>query len=65
MAGRDQALPDLEGRGALDGPRSYITRERGWRADDELRDLPVPESLRQVFRDWADNRVNFVEFLAE
>ncbi len=64
MAGRDQALPDLEGRGALDDLRSYITQRTGG-ADYELRDLPVPESLRQVFRDWADNRVNFVEFLAE
>jgi hypothetical protein len=28
---------------------------------DELPDLPVPAQFRQVFRDWAEGRVNFVE----
>jgi hypothetical protein len=25
-----------------------------------LPDLPVPEEFRQVFRDWAEGKVNFV-----
>jgi len=30
--------------------------------DSALPDLPVPTEFRQLFRDWAGGRVNFVEF---
>ena len=30
-----------------------------------LPDLPVPKAFRQVFRDWAEGRVNFVAILKE
>ena len=26
-----------------------------------LPDLPVPEEFKQVFRDWAEGKVNFTE----
>lgn len=42
----------------------YITR-RLTRQDDELPDLPVPSPFRQVFLDWAEGRVDFVEFVDE
>jgi len=38
----------------------YIARRWGIDANGELADLPVPEGFRQLFRDWADNKVNFV-----
>jgi NACHT domain len=40
----------------------YITRRLTHDAD-ELPDLPVPAQFRQVFRDWAEGRVDFVEFV--
>ena len=44
--------------------RRYI-RCRLTHDTDELPDLPVPVRFRQTFRDWAEGRVNFVEFLEE
>jgi hypothetical protein len=29
-------------------------------ADAKLPDLPVPERFRQLFRDWADGKVDFM-----
>ncbi len=31
----------------------------------EKEDLPVPMEFRQVFREWAEERVSFVEFIDE
>jgi hypothetical protein len=42
----------------------YITR-RLTRQADELPDLPVPFQFRQAFLEWAENRVNFVDFIDE
>jgi len=57
-----RALPD-EGPQKL-GPLSdlypYIARRWGAEPENELPELPVPEEFRQVFRDWADGKVNFV-----
>jgi hypothetical protein len=38
---------------------------RGQLALTLLPDLPVPTGLRQVFRDWAEGRVDFVEHRGE
>jgi hypothetical protein len=45
--------------GPLSDLYSYIARRWGIGANGELADLPVPERFRQLFRDWADNKVNF------
>jgi hypothetical protein len=42
----------------------YIIR-RSTPGHDELPDLPVPTQFRQLFRDWAQRRVNFVEIREE
>jgi hypothetical protein len=39
---------------------SYLKRRRGDDPDTDLVDLPIPEEFRQVFRDWAEGRINFV-----
>jgi hypothetical protein len=46
-----------------DPPRlfRYLSRRTSG-ADYELEDLPVPDKFKQLFRDWAEGRVNFVEF---
>ena len=46
--------------GPLSDLYPYIAHRWGIGANDELADLPVPERFRQLFRDWADNKVNFV-----
>jgi hypothetical protein len=58
-------ITELPGKGQEQfGPLSdlspYIARRWGIGANGELADLPVPERFRQLFRDWADNKVNFV-----
>ena len=42
----------------------YLATRRT-RAKEGLPDLPVPEQFRQVFRGWAEGRVDFVEFVDE
>ena len=37
----------------------YIECRLGIEAVRPLRDLPVPDEFKQVFRDWAEKRVNF------
>ena len=48
------------GHGSTRALARYIARRAGVEAG-ELPDLPVPAEFRHVFRDWAANRVNFVE----
>lgn len=38
----------------------YMRRRCGLESDDELPELPVPERFQRLFRDWADNKVDFV-----
>lgn len=33
----------------------------GWDGERPWADLPMPSQFRQIFRDWADRKVNFVE----
>ena len=47
--------------GPLCGILPYLERRSGGGPDAGLPDLPVPEEFRQVFRDWAEGRVNFTE----
>jgi hypothetical protein len=42
----------------LENLDSYIERRNGGLND--LPEVPVPEEFRQVFRDWAEGKVNFV-----
>jgi hypothetical protein len=44
--------------GPLSDLYPYIARRWGIGANDELADLPVAERFQQLFRDWADNKVN-------
>jgi hypothetical protein len=46
--------------GPLSGLHAYILRRWELPTDEELRDLPVPDNFRPVFRDWAARRVDFV-----
>lgn len=39
----------------------YLKRRVYGAPDAEFPDLPVPEEFRQVFRDWAEGRVDFTE----
>jgi hypothetical protein len=45
--------------GPLSDLYPYIARRR-LKRDNQLPELPVPEGFRQVFRDWADGKVDFV-----
>jgi NACHT domain len=54
--------PELTGLAGL--LYRYVVR-RATGMPDNLPDLPVPERFRQVFRDWAEGRVDFVEVLEE
>jgi len=40
----------------------YLARRRE-QGSDGLPDLPVPAEFRQLFRDWAEGQVSFVEFV--
>jgi hypothetical protein len=51
--------PELPGLSGL--LYRHAARRANWEAEP-LPDLPVPEQFRQLFRDWAEGRVNFVEF---
>jgi len=50
--------PDLE------SPLAQYLNRRLIPAADELPDLPIPTEFRKIFRDWAEGRIDFVEFLA-
>jgi hypothetical protein len=56
------ALPDGE-PDTLMGPLSdlhpYIARRLGDGSDDELSELPIPVEFQQLFRDWANGKVDF------
>lgn len=54
-------LPKRDGWqfGPLSDLYPYIARRQRIDPDNELPDLPVPEKFRKIFRDWADNKVNF------
>jgi hypothetical protein len=58
--------PDISMRTAEPTEDNILDRYLATRlaqATEELPDLPVPEQFRQVFRDWAAGRVDFVEFV--
>ena len=38
----------------------YIARRWGAGETGTLPDLPVPDALKRAFRDWAENKINFV-----
>jgi hypothetical protein len=46
--------------GPISGLYGYIERRLAGEPGPPLPDLPVPEEFRQVFRDWAEGKVNFV-----
>ncbi len=62
-------IPTLPGRKDLEEPDPgsmrplvwYIARRLGGHTA-ELPDLPVPTEFGQLLRDWADGRIDFVEF---
>ncbi len=59
---KSRMLPD-EGPqrfGPLNDLYPYIARRWGSAPYATLPDLPVPGDLQQAFRDWADNKANFV-----
>lgn len=39
---------------------AYMTRRNAPGSRTPLPDLPVPEEFKQVFRDWAEGKVNFI-----
>ena len=50
---------------AEDDILNRYVRSRLVETAQELTDLPVPTQFRQLFRDWAEGRVDFVEFVDE
>jgi hypothetical protein len=46
--------------GPISGLYRYIKRRLTGQPDPKLPELPVPEDFKQVFRDWAGGKVNFI-----
>ncbi len=60
-----ETISDLQGEPSRGlGPFSvlyaYMTRRNAPGSRKPLPDLPVPEEFKQVFRDWAAGKVNFI-----
>lgn len=58
-------MPTLPGEpeaflGSLSDLYPYVVRRRDVRSAHELPELPIPEKFQQLFRDWADGKVDFV-----
>ena len=51
---------DPERLGPFSDLQIYIMHRQRGRRGIQLRELPVPEEFKQVFRDWAEGKVNFV-----
>ena len=51
---------DPEKLGLFSELQIYIMHRQQGRRGIQLRELPVPEESKQVFRDWAEGKVNFV-----
>jgi len=47
-------------RGALSNLDNYIKRRWNTGLSDRLTTLPVPDPFRKTFRDWADNKIDFI-----
>ncbi len=56
---------DLAGKGTQPDQLIQYINSRVTGNDSNLRDLPVPAAFRQLFRDWAGRRVNFVASMTE
>jgi hypothetical protein len=55
---RDSANQDF---GPLDDLRPLIARRWGAEPRPEIPELPIPTDFRQVFSDWAEGKVSFVD----
>jgi hypothetical protein len=51
---------DPEKLGPFSDLQIYIMHRQQGRRGNQLPELPVPEEFKQVFRDWAEGKVNFV-----
>lgn len=57
---REFPSEDPHSFGPLGQLRPYIARRWQIEIESELPELPVPERFQRLFRDWADNKVDFV-----
>jgi hypothetical protein len=46
--------------GTFKALETYIKHRQARKSGQSLPELPVPEEFKQVFRDWAEGKVNFV-----
>jgi hypothetical protein len=54
------SVADPQELGPLRDLHDYIKCRSGPAPGRPLPDLPVPEEFKQIFRDWAEGRVNFI-----
>ena len=58
--GGDLQGKPFQGLGSFTVLYTYMTRRNAPGSSTPLPDLPVPEEFKQVFRDWAEGKVNFI-----
>jgi NACHT domain len=51
---------DMSESGKFSDLHAYIKRRYAPESNVPLHELPVPDEFKQVFRDWAEGRINFI-----